>query len=286
MDNLSGLLNQHTFSTAINHSGLLTGIKHFGAQGQLHLLQSGKVRLNRHGHRDLLMDRPSVVLLPKGSQHILESIGDQPAKVISASVSFSIASSSLLVNALPDVVYLQVSPQCSLSCTVQWLFNEVFEQRLGKDIMINKLGEIFMLQVLRHATEKGSLHQGALAAINHPQMRKVIEAIHERPGQHWTLNDLASIAAMSRSKFAESFKTLVGQTPNDYITDLRLAVAQQLLKRNKPVNYVAGEVGYEHGSALVRIFKKKLGVSPRQWLQQSRLGYSAAPGSPSAGLAG
>ncbi|HAU92791.1 MAG TPA: AraC family transcriptional regulator [Alteromonas sp.] len=278
MDNLSGILNQHTFATTINHSGQLSGIKHFGQHGQLHLLESGTVRLNRPGQREILMDRPSVVLLPKGASHYLQSVGDKPARLISASVTFTIASSSLLINALPDIVYLQVSPDCSLSCTVQWLFNEVFAQRFGKDIMINKLGEIFMLQVLRHATEQGSLHQGAIAALNHPQMRKVIEVIHNQPGHHWTLNELASIAAMSRSKFAESFKTLVGQTPNDYITDLRLAVAQQLLRHNKPVNFVAGEVGYEHGSALVRIFKKKLGVSPRQWLQQSRGNQASTAG--------
>ena len=63
------------------------------------------------------------------------------------------------------------------------------------------------------------------------------------------------------------------------ITEARSAIAAimkdkefnyVIMKNNKPVNYVAGEVGYEHGSALARIFKKKLGLSPRQWLQQTK----------------
>ncbi|NVK54210.1 MAG: helix-turn-helix transcriptional regulator [Alteromonadaceae bacterium] len=270
MNNLNGILNQHAFTTTVDHSGSFSGVRHFNNSGRLHLLESGTVKIVQKGGHEMLLDRPSIVLLPTAIPHRLEAKGDSPAALISASVSFCLNNSSMLLKALPDMMYLQVKPSCSMSCTVQWLFKEVFEQRFGKDIMINKLGEIFMLQMLRHATEQGSLHEGALAAINHPQMRNVIDAIHSNPGHHWTLNCLASIAAMSRSKFAESFKTLVGQTPNDYITDLRLAQAQKLLKNDKPVSFVAGEVGYEHGSALVRIFKKKLGVSPRQWLQQSR----------------
>ncbi len=84
MDNLSGILNQHSFATTINHSGQLSGIKHFGQHGQLHLLESGTVRLNRPGQREILMDRPSVVLLPKGASHYLESIGDKPARKMEA----------------------------------------------------------------------------------------------------------------------------------------------------------------------------------------------------------
>jgi len=269
MNSLNEILDQHTFCAEINHNGPLNGTKHFGQNGQLHFLVSGQMRLIRSGRPEVLMDKPSFVLLPKGDIHQLVTSGDEPTKLISASISFKISRTSLIVDSLPELVYHQIDKSCSLSSTVQILFREVFSQRFGKDIIVNKLGELFMLQVLRYATEQGSLYEGALAAMNHPQMCKVIEAIHHSPGEHWTLNELASIAAMSRSKFAEVFKNLVGQTPNDYLTDLRLAKAQKLLQLNKPVNYIANEVGYEHGSALVRVFKKKLGVSPRQWLHQT-----------------
>lgn len=269
MNNLNEILNQHTFCAEINHNGVLHGTKHFGQNGQLHFLVAGQMRLSRPGKPDILMDRPSFVLLPKGASHQLVTVGTDPVKLVSASVSFKVSRHSLIVDALPEIVCLQIDNACSLSSTVQQLFREVFSQRFGREIIVNRLGELFMLQVLRYATEQGCLYEGALAAMNHPQMSKVITAIHRSPGEHWTLNELASIAAMSRSKFAEVFKNLVGQTPNDYLTDLRLAKAQKLLQLNKPVNYIANEVGYEHGSALVRVFKKKLGVSPRQWLTQT-----------------
>jgi AraC-like DNA-binding protein len=73
---------------------------------------------------------------------------------------------------------------------------------------------------------------------------------------------------MSRSKFADVFTRTVGQSPGDYLIDWRIIVAKGLLKENKPVAIVANAVGYENGSALARVFRKKLGISPKQWVEQ------------------
>jgi len=40
------------------------------------------------------------------------------------------------------------------------------------------------------------------------------------------------------------------------------------LKQDKSVALVANAVGYENGSALARVFRNKLGVSPKAWLEQ------------------
>jgi len=54
------------------------------------------------------------------------------------------------------------------------------------------------------------------------------------------------------------------------LTDLRIAIAQGLLKKDKPVSLVANEMGYEHGSALARVFRKKTGLLPKEWLMKFR----------------
>lgn len=110
---------------------------------------------------------------------------------------------------------------------------------------------------------------GVLAALTHPQLSKVIASIHGAPEQSWTVDSLADVAAMSRSKFATLFRETVGTTPNDYITDVRIALAKEMLKDNVPVSIVANKVGYEHASALARIFRKRLGLSPKEWLKNA-----------------
>jgi len=79
---------------------------------------------------------------------------------------------------------------------------------------------------------------------------------------------MASEVFMSRSKFAALFKDTVGQSPMDYLTDLRLVMAQGLLKKKRPVSLVANEVGYEDASSLTRVFKRRFGITPKQWLKK------------------
>lgn len=112
------------------------------------------------------------------------------------------------------------------------------------------------------------MQHGLLAGLAHPQVSKVLLAIHEKPEQQWGLADMAELALMSRSKFADIFKRTVGQSPGDYVIDWRIVVAKGLLRQNKSVALVANAVGYENGSALDRVFRKKLGISPKQWVEQ------------------
>jgi AraC-like DNA-binding protein len=54
---------------------------------------------------------------------------------------------------------------------------------------------------------------------------------------------------------------------------LTWCVAQKLLKRHKPVQTVAPEVGYTSQPAFIKAFTAKLGMSPRAWLNRMhRLG--------------
>ena len=109
--------------------------------------------------------------------------------------------------------------------------------------------------------------QGMLAGLSHPALGETLALLQEMPEEQWTVESMADRAAMSRSKFAEVFRDTVGQTPNDFLTDLRVSIAQQLLKQDHPVSLIANKVGYEHGSALARVFRKKTGLSPKEWLQ-------------------
>ena len=79
---------------------------------------------------------------------------------------------------------------------------------------------------------------------------------------------MAEQVAMSRSKFAALFKETVGQSPMEYVTGLRMAMAKGLLKMNRPVGLVANEVGYENASSLAKVFRKHFGITPKQWLKQ------------------
>lgn len=90
-------------------------------------------------------------------------------------------------------------------------------------------------------------------------------ALHATPQEDWSLARMAAVAGMSRSAFAEAFKTVTG-TPLAYLTDWRLMVAVSLLRAGRPQKLVAAELGFSTASSLSRAHKQRFAASPREWL--------------------
>ena len=270
MDDLSKVLNRISINADVFFSGKLCGMQAFGGNGagHLHILESGNLTiLTEDGHKVLLTE-PSVIFIPSSTVHRIITKESEGAKLICAAIRFDAGNHDQLISSLPKFISFKLSENEYVGKTAQWLFYEAFGEESGRQMMLDKLSDIFLLQVLRYALKQGLLSQGILAGLTHPQLADVINAINAEPEKQWSVEMLAELAAMSRSKFASIFKETIGQPPNDYITDLRVAMAQDLLKLDKPVSLIANEVGYEHGSALARVFRKKLGLSPKEWLHK------------------
>jgi AraC-like DNA-binding protein len=271
MDHLSNIINHVTLSAEVFYTGNMCGIQTIGGSnsGHLHILESGKLTIiTNEGHK-VCLDTPSVIFIPNGTEHRVISSESDEANLICALVKFDSTNGQSLIQSLPQFIYYEISETQPVGRAAKWLFEEAFDEQVGRQAMINKLADVFLLQVLRDVVNNGVLLQGVLSAMTHPRLSKVIEAIHSEPEKPWTVETLADIAALSRSKFAALFKETVGQPPNNYITELRVAMAQNLLKKGKSINIIANEVGYEHGSALARVFRKTLGVSPTEWANKS-----------------
>lgn len=168
--------------------------------------------------------------------------------------------------ALPDVVCLPLAEIDGAEPVLALLFDEVLEDRCGRVVLIARLFEVVLIQVLRALMERGKVHGGLLSGLSHPRLRNALVAIHESPAREWTLDTLASVAGMSRSVFATTFRETVGVTPGQYLQGWRVQLAQKALRRGRPLKVIAAEVGYGSEAALSRAFKAQSGRSPRQWM--------------------
>src|SRR5581483_9405797 len=83
----------------------------------------------------------------------------------------------------------------------------------------------------------------------------------------WHLEDLATACAMSRTTFAERFRTAAGIAPLTYLTDWRMRLAEQALRAQvgRPVALIARSVGYTSESAFTHAFKRATGLSPKAY---------------------
>ena len=77
-----------------------------------------------------------------------------------------------------------------------------------------------------------------------------------------TVSELASKAYISRFHFIRLFKKYYGQTPNQYLQEVRITKAKKLLLKNITVEKVCTSVGFESKTTFVTLFKKMTGKTP------------------------
>lgn len=76
------------------------------------------------------------------------------------------------------------------------------------------------------------------------------------------INDLAAKACISRFHFIRIFKKYYGQTPNQYLQDVRIKNAKKLLLKNLSVDKVCSAVGFESKTTFTCLFRKSTGLTP------------------------
>jgi AraC-like DNA-binding protein len=130
-----------------------------------------------------------------------------------------------------------------------------------------RLPELLFREVLRLYVQSQPSHlSGWLAAVHDPITGRALTELHSEPARAWTLDELATRSACSRSTLSERFSRIVGRAPMQYLAEWRLQLAAQLLRETTlGVAGVAYRVGYDSEAAFNRAFKRAMGKPPARW---------------------
>ena len=130
-----------------------------------------------------------------------------------------------------------------------------------------RLPELVLIEVLRvHLASAPAADRGWLAALRDPVLAPALARLHTAPERKWTVTDLASQAAVSRSVLDERFRHVLGRSPIRYLTEWRMHLADSLLATTDlGVVTIARRVGYDSEEAFSRAFKRARGLSPSHW---------------------
>lgn len=271
-DRLVSLLKWFELHARVFQAGPLCRSATFDARdglGYIYVLRSGRMQVASTGQGSTLLDEPSLVFFMTPTTHRLRPLGEG-ADTVCASFEFGAGLRNPLVMALPEMVTVRLADLPNLGATTEALFREAAEQHCGRQAILDRLSEVLIIQLLRELMDQGHIESGLLAGLSNPRLVKAINAIHADPRRAWTLEELATLANMSRARFAVHFRETVGSTPIAYLGEWRLSVARSLLRLGKNVQTVADEVGYGSASALSRAFAVQTGMSPSEWRLQDR----------------
>ncbi|QNK56638.1 AraC family transcriptional regulator [Paenibacillus sp. PAMC21692] len=96
-------------------------------------------------------------------------------------------------------------------------------------------------------------------------IRRVLRAMEGDIAQGWTLGELAKLAHLSPSRFSALFVSIVGTSPMDYLIQLRLSRAVDLIETTElKMIDIAAECGFRNLSNFNRLFKSHIGKLPSE----------------------
>lgn len=281
IDRLSGILERFRVQAQLHHTGALCGLSHFDAcdgHGYLHVLRRGTLEVSHPGahevHASLRLEEPTLLLYPRPFTHRFHNPPLDGSDFTCARLAFDGGAQNPLARALPPLIALPLAQVQGLGSALELLFAETDHVRCGQRLLADRLFEVVVLKLLRwlldHPQEAG-IRTGLIAGLSDPRLARALVAMHDAPGQAWTLERMADHAGMSRTAFANAFREVVGQTPADYLADWRIALAQSRLREGRPIKALAEELGYSNPSALSRAFSGRTGLSPRDWLKNEAM---------------
>jgi len=208
-------------------------------------------------------------------QHIGE--GNTQAVVLAVRCLIDEEMSRPILSALPDCFLLHGDENQSmpawLQLGLQFLGLETERNRPGRDTLLNRLAYMFFVECVRDYVEQlPEESESWLTALRDPSLMTALSAIHNQPAHPWTVADLASIACMSRSSFAERFTEIIGQPPLSYLSAHRLRTATKHLTQNyESIARISERVGYSSEAAFSQAFKRQYDMSPSQYRKENKM---------------
>ncbi len=265
-----------------------------GPFAQFHIVTKGQCVLKTKG-KSIQLFVGDIVVFPLGESHwlanneeskryngqdVVKSIlsgksffeGDKlSTTLVCGHIEFDKSLGHPFIKELPSIIHINDTDLKQfywLKSIIDLVIEEAAKEQSGSGSIVNKLGEILFVHTLRAYIEKNKSGNGFVAAIQDKRISKVLKEIHSTPQNDWRIEQLAKIAAMSRTSFSNRFKQLTGETPFNYITQWRLLIAKELLEESSlSVGEIAEQVGYQSESAFNRVFKKREFLTPLKFRQ-------------------
>lgn len=255
-----------------------------------HVVIAGRVHLHAPALPEpLMLQTGDIALMARGCDHVVSSLAVLPPGPIGpaamppdGTVSGSVLSGAYqlwnrpvhpLFDDLPDWAVVraeQLGRLNPMSLTIALLGNETREPDLGSQTIVHGLLDATFTYLLREiVAQQGRSTAGWSQAIRHPQIRQAVTLMHEDSARDWTLDELAHRVGLSRTAFAQKFRDAMGDTPLNHLRALRMQKAMQMLSEtDDTLDAVASRVGYQDAFSFSRVFKRTVGLAPRDFRRQ------------------
>lgn len=158
--------------------------------------------------------------------------------------------------------------------TINELRNCKFTGGIKKLYIEGKLLELLALQLDKTICTKPDSTKISLSKFDIEKLHFVKEIITNNISKNYTIQELAELSFMNRTKLQTAFKQLFGYTIHEYTMEIRMTKAYQILTNEYAKDWniykIADMVGYKHYNHFSTAFKKRFGISPSKFLKHTQ----------------
>jgi len=177
-----------------------------------------------------------------------------------------------LLEALPQVLTLQAAVGDPLRDVIALLSRELATPEPGQPTVLDRLLDVLLVLAIRSDFRRSPTAPRWYRALADPRLSAALQAIHGDAGRDWSVPELAAISGLSRAAFARTFRDALGQTPMQYLTDWRMALARDQLRTGElGMATIARTIGYSSPYAFAAAFRRHHGEPPGAWRQREAL---------------
>jgi len=201
-------------------------------------------------------------------------------------VEFHVGFNNFCIKGLPDG-YIQTSnlmpitminsyKQTFTNCCEE-IINEQNKNEPYKPLIIKALVMKLITLIIRENALTDCTNQQTSITIEKTDRAEIVQAIinymNENYAKDISLSKLSQNMYLSSVYISKIFKEEIGDSPINYLIQIRLAKACELLEQNRglSIKEIAQIVGYQDAYYFSKLFKKYYGASPSKYIQISNI---------------
>jgi AraC family transcriptional regulator len=153
-----------------------------------------------------------------------------------------------------------------LSMLLCLFLEELRYKQPGQEFILENLSMLIAANLIRQIKHNLQPKPHNLRKNSKENIKKVIDYMNENFTTDISCSDLSKLINMDKFSFIRSFKSQTSKTPYEYLLDLKIEKAKKMLKSDKyTITEISMMCGFSSHSHFTTTFKKKIGVSPKEY---------------------
>ncbi len=225
----------------------------------------------------LHIEKNDIIVIESNCVHYFEGIQNKDCvfytyllnKNIFSNVPSLLSEHMHLLDSTKEEHFFVMNKESPHHSDIQFIFQQIVAYSQDKDQISSLLvmaGIYECLALLIKAMKKEQDLKFSSSILSNDSFKKMIYFIQMNYANKISIEDLCFEAHISRRHCFDLFKRFFGKTPNEYLNEYRLNMAQNFLQdSSKPISQIAIDCGFTHQSHFTNHYKKYFGFTPLQY---------------------